>query len=128
VCKYMICFFHPPTCREPQHSVILMHTSNHKLRKGLRKRAILFAAMFCLWCRPHSQKRLQCLHHNAHIGAEICLILHTQGCYCCHLGNSLCRIVTPQLGINTLLDFVFTEFWCCLDKSNPIKVGQRLHK
>ncbi len=32
-----------------------------------------------------------------------------------YLGNSLGRIVTPQLRINTLLDFVFTEFWCCLE-------------
>jgi hypothetical protein len=32
-----------------------------------------------------------------------------------YLGNSLGRIVIPQLGIDTLLDFVFTEFWCCLE-------------
>ncbi len=136
--------------------------------------------MFCMLCGSYSQQRLQCLHHNAHVRSEIGLILHTQGCYCCHLhhtminvsatikshtpdihsigtweigivnywlalvmtsfsdttllckyqvnlytpkntlhsmylGNSLGRIVISQLGINTLLDFVFTEFWRCLE-------------
>ncbi len=47
--------------------------------------------------------------------SRVNLYTHKNTLYSMYLGNSLGRIVIPQLGINTLLDFVFTEFWRCLE-------------